>query len=94
LSGASSKLFRSLHRTPQLTIHSTGEAELRRVFERYGRVQTCIINEHKRHAFVKMASRADAVATRDAMERDPPDAQLRVSLLSQLPLSITDSEID
>lgn len=41
-----------------------------------------------------MASRADAVATRDAMERDPPDAQLRVSLLSQLPLSITDSEID
>lgn len=50
------------------------------MFERYGKVQTCIINKEKRHAFVKMVSRADAVAAKDGMERDRhPDSQLRVS---------------
>ncbi|KAL1311109.1 hypothetical protein AAFC00_001314 [Neodothiora populina] len=49
------------------------EAELRAIFARFGQVQTCIANEDKRHAFVKMATRNDAVAAKSAMEtmRDP-----------------------
>ncbi|KAI5265631.1 hypothetical protein E4T47_08478 [Aureobasidium subglaciale] len=49
------------------------EAELRAIFGRYGPVQTCIANEDKRHAFVKMCNRQDAVAAKTAMEttRDP-----------------------
>lgn len=49
------------------------EAELRAIFTRFGQVQTCIANEDKRHAFVKMATRADAVSAKTAMEtmRDP-----------------------
>ena len=60
----------------------TSEQELRNVFERYGRVQTCIVNKDKRHAFVKMISRADATAAKEAMEKNrTPDSQLRVSFL-------------
>ena len=59
--------------------------DLRNTFEQYGRVQTCIINKEKRHAFVKMVSRADAVAAKDGMERDRhPDSQLRVSNMSTI----------
>ncbi|KAI4838675.1 hypothetical protein E4T44_08117, partial [Aureobasidium sp. EXF-8845] len=49
------------------------EAELRAIFGRFGPVQTCIANEDKRHAFVKMCNRQDAVAAKTAMEttRDP-----------------------
>lgn len=49
------------------------EAEIRAIFGRYGPVQTCIVNNDKRHAFVKMCSRADAVAARAGMEnmKDP-----------------------
>lgn len=62
-----------------LTTISSAEVDLKSMFDRYGRVQTCIINEHKRHAFVKMASRADAVAAREAMEQNrASDSQLRV----------------
>ncbi|QYT03907.1 hypothetical protein H0G86_010850 [Trichoderma simmonsii] len=44
------------------------EAELRGIFGRYGTVQTCIVNKDKRHAFVKMLTRQDAVRAKDAME--------------------------
>lgn len=52
---------------------SGSEAELRAIFGRFGRVQTCIANEDKRHAFVKMCTRNDAVTAKTAMEttRDP-----------------------
>ena len=61
-------------------INRTSDQELRNVFENYGRVQTCIVNKEKRHAFVKMISRADAVRAKEAMEKNrTPDSQLRVS---------------
>ncbi|UKZ81983.1 hypothetical protein TrVFT333_009764 [Trichoderma virens FT-333] len=44
------------------------ETELRNIFGRYGTVQTCIVNKDKRHAFVKMLTRQDAVRAKDAME--------------------------
>ncbi|KAM5342936.1 hypothetical protein ACJ41O_013902 [Fusarium nematophilum] len=44
------------------------EAELRGIFARFGTVQTCIVNKDKRHAFVKMLSRRDAVAAKDGTE--------------------------
>jgi protein NRD1 len=44
------------------------EAELRSIFSRFGEVQTCIVNKEKRHAFVKMYSRKDAVNAKEAME--------------------------
>ncbi|PNS14503.1 hypothetical protein CAC42_3789 [Sphaceloma murrayae] len=54
---------------------SARDAELRRIFETFGPVQTCITNLDKRHAFVKMATREGAVAARNGMEdlsqRDP-----------------------
>ncbi|KAI9746971.1 MAG: hypothetical protein M1815_004793 [Lichina confinis] len=57
---------------------TTNDDELRRVFSRFGSVQTCIVNSEKRHAFIKMISRKDAIAAKEGMERDkPPDLQLR-----------------
>lgn len=57
---------------------TSSEPELRNIFEKYGRVQTCIVNKDKRHAFVKMISRAAAVAAREGMEKNrSPDSQLR-----------------
>ncbi|KAK5167244.1 hypothetical protein LTR04_000131 [Oleoguttula sp. CCFEE 6159] len=49
------------------------EAELRQILSRFGQVQTCIVNRDKRHAFVKMVSREDAVAAKAGMEglKDP-----------------------
>ncbi|KAI1825106.1 hypothetical protein F4861DRAFT_214277 [Xylaria intraflava] len=44
------------------------EGELRSVFGRHGQVQTCIVNKDKRHAFVKMVTRRDAVHAKEAME--------------------------
>ncbi|KAI1343987.1 hypothetical protein F5Y15DRAFT_183527 [Xylariaceae sp. FL0016] len=44
------------------------EGELRSIFSRHGKVQTCIVNKDKRHAFVKMINRADAVRAKDGME--------------------------
>lgn len=43
------------------------EADLRAIFSEYGRVQTCVINLEKRHAFVKMFTREDAVRAREGM---------------------------
>lgn len=54
------------------------EGELRNMFSRFGAVQTCIVNKEKRHAFVKMFTRKDAVHAKEAMEEGrSPDAQLR-----------------
>ena len=59
------------------------EYELRRIIEQYGRVQTCIVQKEKRHAFVKMISRIDAIQAKDAMEASrTPDSQLRVRFLA------------
>jgi hypothetical protein len=51
------------------------EGELRGMFNQHGKVQTCIVNKEKRHAFVKMLTRRDAVAAKEAME----NSQYRVS---------------
>jgi uncharacterized protein YbjQ (UPF0145 family) len=64
----------------------SSEQELRNIFDRYGKVQTCIVNKDKRHAFVKMISRADAVSAKDAMEKNrTPDSQLRVCSVIEFP---------
>ncbi|CAD6590322.1 MAG: hypothetical protein ASARMPREDX12_004254 [Alectoria sarmentosa] len=42
---------------------------LRGIFQGFGIVQTCIVNVDKRHAFVKMLSRSDAVTAKEGMER-------------------------
>ncbi|CBX96998.1 hypothetical protein IAQ61_008055 [Plenodomus lingam] len=49
------------------------ESEIRSIFSRFGRVQTCIVNQEKRHAFVKMMTRPDAVAAKEGMDslQDP-----------------------
>jgi protein NRD1 len=49
------------------------EGEIRSIFARFGRVQTCIVNQDKRHAFVKMLTRPDAVAAKEGMDtlQDP-----------------------
>jgi hypothetical protein len=60
------------------------EHELRRIFDKFGSVQTCIVNKDKRHAFVKMVSREDAVRAKEAMEKNrTPDSQLRVSVVNK-----------
>ena len=59
---------------------TSSEAHLRSLFSNFGIVQTCIVNVDKRHAFVKMIDRKDAVAARDGMEQyKSGDMQLRVS---------------
>ncbi|MCJ1276177.1 hypothetical protein MMC21_003982 [Puttea exsequens] len=45
------------------------EDTLRGIFSQFGIVQTCIVNVDKRHAFVKMITRKDAIVARDGMER-------------------------
>jgi len=45
------------------------EAELREIFSRFGEVQTCIVNKDKRHAFIKMYLRKDAVSAKEGMEK-------------------------
>lgn len=47
---------------------TSSEAHLRSLFGRFGVVQTCIVNVDKRHAFIKMINRPDAVAAREGME--------------------------
>ncbi|EJT69350.1 hypothetical protein GGTG_12969 [Gaeumannomyces tritici R3-111a-1] len=54
------------------------ESELRAIFSRFGEVQTCIVNRDKRHGFVKMLTRKDAVAAKEGMaEMRTADHQLR-----------------
>lgn len=60
---------------------SVSEAELRRIFSHFGTVQTCIVNREKRHAFVKMLTRKDAVNAKTGTEESKdPDMHFRVSL--------------
>lgn len=47
---------------------SGSEAELTRLFSRFGHVQTCIVAREKRHAFVKMTTRAAALAAKSGMQ--------------------------
>ncbi|KAM0559492.1 hypothetical protein ACHAPJ_004522 [Fusarium lateritium] len=44
------------------------ESDLRATFGRFGTVQTCIVNKDKRHAFVKMLTRQDAVSAKQGTE--------------------------
>jgi len=45
------------------------EDKLRAMFGKLGEVQTCIVSQEKHHAFVKMCTRAGAVAGREGKER-------------------------
>ncbi|KAJ5482462.1 hypothetical protein N7475_001274 [Penicillium sp. IBT 31633x] len=47
---------------------TSSESHLRQLFGQFGIVQTCIVNVDKRHAFIKMVSRTDAMQARDGME--------------------------
>lgn len=63
-----------------LTLSRSSEAHLRSLFNRFGLVQTCIVNTDKRHAFIKMITRNDAINARDGMESyRTGEMQLRVS---------------
>ena len=63
-----------------LTNRSSSEDALRGIFSEFGLVQTCIVNTDKRHAFVKMLSRTDAMAAKIGMESyKSTEMQLRVS---------------
>lgn len=62
--------------------YSCSEAELRNIFSRFGTVQTCIVNRDKRHAFVKMLTRKDAVNAKESTE-DPRNIEI--------PLRVSDS---
>lgn len=50
---------------------------MRALFSRFGKVQTCIVNHDKRHAFVKMINRTDAVAAKAGMEKMKDDQELQ-----------------
>lgn len=59
------------------------EGEIRAIFSRFGRVQTCIVNQDKRHAFVKMLTRPDAVAAKEGMDSlQDPAAQSKARQVS------------
>lgn len=63
----------------------SSEAHLRSLFSKYGVVQTCIVNVDKRHAFIKMITRQDAVNAREGMESyKSGDMQLRVSFCERV----------
>lgn len=56
------------------------EQELLQIFSRFGEVQSCIVNKDKRHAFVKMYTRADSARAKDGMQNyHNDDLPLRVS---------------
>ena len=55
------------------------DEDLRAIFSQFGMVQTCIVNQEKRHGFIKMISRRDAMSAKEGMEHfKRPDMQLRV----------------
>ncbi|KAL1601600.1 hypothetical protein SLS60_006515 [Paraconiothyrium brasiliense] len=49
------------------------ESDIRSIFSQFGKVQSCIVNQDKRHAFVKMLTRPDALAAKAGMDstQDP-----------------------
>ena len=62
---------------------SSTDEHLRGIFTQFGQVQTCIVNTDKRHAFVKMISRTDAVRAKEGMEHfRSSEMQLRVCFKS------------
>lgn len=65
--------IRVLSRTLFVGGASGTEGEIREIFNRFGQVQTCIVNAEKRHAFVKMMTRPHAVAAKQGMDslQDP-----------------------
>ncbi len=64
---------------------SSSDDVLRGIFAQFGLVQTCIVNVDKRHAFVKMLTRKEAMVAKEGMERyKSADMQLRVSSLASL----------
>lgn len=66
--------------------NSSSEDVLRGIFASFGLVQTCIVNVDKRHAFVKMLTRREAMVAKEGMERyKSADMQLRVSLPTSSP---------
>ena len=54
------------------------------MFNRSGQVQTCIVNKDKRHAFVKMVTRKDAVAAKEAMENSQYRVRQRVDARQEI----------
>ncbi|TGZ77751.1 hypothetical protein EX30DRAFT_177412 [Ascodesmis nigricans] len=60
--------IRVLSRTLFVGGVNCSESDLRALFSKYGAVQSCIVNHDKRHAFVKMLTRDDAVRARNGME--------------------------
>ncbi|KAI9815710.1 MAG: hypothetical protein M1827_002106 [Pycnora praestabilis] len=57
---------------------TSSEEELRSIFAQFGQVQTCIVNIDKRHAFVKLMTRKDAVAAKEGMDHyKSPDMRTR-----------------
>lgn len=65
--------IRVLSRTLFIGGASGTEAEIRQIFSQFGTVQSCIVNQDKRHAFVKMLTRPDALAAKAGMvnNQDP-----------------------
>ncbi|KAI9699339.1 MAG: hypothetical protein M1836_002949 [Candelina mexicana] len=57
---------------------TSSEEDLRSIFSQFARVQTCIVNAEKRHGFVKLVTRKDALAAKEGMDHyKSPDMQLR-----------------
>ncbi|KAJ4289813.1 hypothetical protein N0V90_011144 [Kalmusia sp. IMI 367209] len=52
------------------------ESEIRNIFSQFGKVQSCIVNQDKRHAFVKMLTRPDALAAKAGMDSTQDPAAL------------------
>lgn len=68
---------------------SCTDGDLRSIFSQFGHVQTCIVNQEKRHGFIKMISRRDALAAKEGMEHyKKPDLQLRVRLVKILCINL------
>jgi protein NRD1 len=60
---------------------------------RFARVQSCIVNHDKRHAFLKLITHQDAIAAKTSIEQ-LPEAEYRslferVSLLTRIPAALS-----
>ncbi|KAH8756090.1 hypothetical protein F5883DRAFT_570271 [Diaporthe sp. PMI_573] len=72
----SSGCIKVLSRTLFVGGVNCSEDVLRNIFNGFGAVQTCIVKKVKRHAFVKMCRRQDAVIAKEAMKSGrSPDVQ-------------------
>jgi len=49
---------------------NTSEPDLHAIFSRFGKVQSCIVNQDKRHAFVKMVDRPNTLLAKAGMEKE------------------------